>query len=163
MDFLGFAYHGGHFLNDMCWSMEEFVKPDGEVRMDMMDILPCVSAKAAVDTIGMLRNSIWKKHTKRTKSSSITIHRELPLLCQEYVAVSVNETCGQKKICPNKLRQNSMLSERCGPVEQRHRCQRLLLLSKKVAFIQTVLGITILVLVDTWLMRLTLNACMPVK
>ena len=84
----------GTFLNDMCWSMEEFVKPDGEVRMDMMDILPCVSAKAAVDTIGMLRNSILEK---TYEANQIIVDnnplRELPLLCQEYVAVSVDETC----------------------------------------------------------------------
>ena len=94
MDFLSLLTMVGTFLNDMCWSMGEFVKPDGEVRMDMMDILPCVSATTAVDTIGMLRNSILEK-TYEVNQIIVDNNplRELPLLCQEYVAVSVNETC----------------------------------------------------------------------
>ena len=74
----------GTFLNDMCWSMGEFVKPDGEVRMDMMDILPCVSATTAVDTIGMLRNSILEK-TYEVNQIIVDNNplRELPLLCQD--------------------------------------------------------------------------------
>ena len=60
---LGFVNDGGHFLNDMCWSMGEFVKPDGEVRMDMMDILPCVALRPPSILLACLGIQFWKKHT----------------------------------------------------------------------------------------------------
>ena len=44
----------GTMTNDMCYSMQIFIEPGGEGYVDLMDILPCVSASIAVHSLSLI-------------------------------------------------------------------------------------------------------------
>lgn len=71
------------------------MKPYGEVDMDLMEVLPCVNANIAVETIGVLRSSISKKSNDINQILVMNDRdtRSLKLVCEEYIEMSQEETC----------------------------------------------------------------------
>ena len=84
----------GTMTNDMCYSMQIFIEPGGEGYVDLMDILPCVSASIAVHSIGILRENIVDRAYQMNR---LIVENDplmgLPLVCHEYIEVSAEETC----------------------------------------------------------------------
>ena len=84
----------GTMTNDMCYSMQVFIEPGGEGYVDLMDILPCISAPIAVSSIGILRATIadraYQINRRIVKNDPLM---GLPLVCHEYVEVSAELTC----------------------------------------------------------------------
>ena len=84
----------GTMTNDMCYSMQIFIEPGGEGYVDLMDILPCVSAPIAVRSIGILRENIVDRAYQMNR---LIVENDplmgLPLVCHEYKEVSAEKTC----------------------------------------------------------------------
>ena len=84
----------GTMTNDMCYSMQIFIEPGGEGYVDLMYILPCVSASIAVRSIGILRENIVDRAYQMNR---LIVENDplmgLPLVCHEYIEVSAEKTC----------------------------------------------------------------------
>merc|ERR1712072_1354653 len=70
------------------------IEPGGEGYVDLMDILPCVSAPIAVRSIGILRENIVDRAYQMNR---LIVENDplmgLPLVCHEYIEVSAEKTC----------------------------------------------------------------------
>ena len=77
--------------------------------VDLMDILPCISAPIAVSSIGILRATIadraYQINRRIVKNDPLM---GLPLVCHEYVEVSAELTCDPAEVCRNELRKNGL-------------------------------------------------------